>query len=158
MSSRTLVVSATVIVLSIFVTGGWAQQKYVPRADEELYGTWTNGQNSGDWFRPQKLVLTANQYAEYCNTEALPTFTWRLRIDDKWTDTDGNIWYKVFAIGTGCFKGHSTQELYKLSKSGTVMERALEMTTTGKDDPTLYPKGIDPNAPVSYWILRREGK
>ena len=157
MNGRTLLVSATVIVLSILVTGGWAQQKYVPKTDEELYGTWTNGQNSGDWFRPQKLVLTADQYAVYGSTEALPTFTWMLRIDDKWTDTDGNIWYEVFAVGTGCFKGHSTQELYKLSKSGSVMERALEMTT-GEDDPALYPKGVDPNAPVSYWILYRAGR
>jgi len=45
-------------------------------------------------------------------------------IDSKWTDSEGNIWYTVFGIGTGFWEGHKSQELYKLSKSATVMEGA----------------------------------
>jgi hypothetical protein len=34
------------------------QDKYVPKANEKLYGTWTNEHNSGDTLHPQKVIVT----------------------------------------------------------------------------------------------------
>lgn len=49
-----------------------------------------------------------------------------------------------------------TQELSKLSKSGTVMERAFVNFFIGEFDPSRYPTEIDPKL-SSYRILYRMG-
>jgi len=60
--------------------------KYIPKPNEELYGTWTNGQNGGDLKHPQKVVITpegciASTYSKISDSD--PVFAWRLRIDTK---------------------------------------------------------------------------
>jgi hypothetical protein len=65
-----------------------------------------------------------------------------MHIDAKWTDSDGNIWYKTHGeVTSGVCKGYTCQELDKVSRFGTVWEG--EFTSTGMDakpDPDRYPK------------------
>lgn len=157
MKSRILLLSATVILLSMIPPGAKAKDKYVPKANEELYGTWINEKNGGDKYNPQKVVVTADGYTGYSKiSDSVPLFAWRLWIDNKWTDLEGNTWYKIFGIGIGDYEGEKSQELYKLSKSGTVMERAF-VAGMGEFSPSYYPTKIDPNS-YSYRILYRAEK
>jgi hypothetical protein len=137
----------------LILFGGCVSGKYLPKANEELYGTWINEQNGGDKYHPQKVVVTPDGYAGYSKiSDSVPLFTWSLSIDKKWTDSEGGIWYKILGIGKGVYEGEVSQELYKLSKSGTIMERAF--VVVGKFNPSDYPREIDPNS-FSYRILYR---
>ncbi len=132
------------------------ESKYVPKSDEELYGTWTNEQyyGEGDVWHPQRVVVTADGYVGYNKlSDLVPMFIWKLWIDSKWTDADGNIWYRVRGMGAG--KYDKSQELYKLSKSATVMERAF-VYVFGDYDASKYPTKIDPNE-LRYRVLYRAG-
>jgi hypothetical protein len=150
-----LFLSALVILLSTIPLGVIAQDKYVPKANEELYGTWTNEQNNGDIYHPQKVVVTSDGYTGYSRIfDSVPLFTWKSWIDSKWTDSEGNIWYRVFGKGVGVWEGHRSQELYKLSKSATVMERAFNGWQGDEFDPSKYPTKIDLSE-APYRILFR---
>ena len=54
----------------------------------------------------------------------------------------------------GTYEGIKSQELYKLSKSGTIMERAWVDLGHGEFDPSKYPTEIDPKS-YYYRILYR---
>jgi hypothetical protein len=131
--------------------------KHAPKPNEELYGTWTNDQNSGDIYDPQKVLVTPDSYQGFSNiSDAVPLFTWGLTTDKKWTDSEGNVWYQILGIGTGAYDGEKSQELYKLSKSGTVMERAFRsLGIDGQYDPSMYPTETDPKL-ATYGIPYRE--
>jgi hypothetical protein len=144
----------SLVLLCVLAPGAIAQGNYIPKENEELYGTWTNKENLGDHYHPQKLVVTPGGYADYSkSSDSVPRFNWRLKIDSKWTDSDGNIWYKVLGMGTSYYEGEKFQELLKLSESGTVMERAINIPLV-EYDPANYPKEIDSHA-FSYRILFR---
>jgi hypothetical protein len=79
-----------------------------------------------------------------------------MRIDDKWTDSDGNIWYKSFiTIAKGSWKGYKFQDLQKISQFGTVQE--IVFISVGELDPKLYPTEIDPKND-NYQIFYRVEK
>ena len=105
---------------------------------------------------PQKVVVTSDEYTGYSSiSDSVAVFTWKLRIDSKWTDSEGNIWYRVSGIGADSSStGYKSLELYKLSKSATVLERAFNGTYAWKFDPSKYPTKIDPSE-LSYMILYR---
>ena len=140
---------------ALILLGACAAGKYVAKANEELYGTWTNEKNSGDKYHPQKVVVTPDGYTGYSKiSDSVPLFDWRLKIDSKWKDSDGNIWYKVLGTGAGAYEGEKSQELYKLSESGTVMERAFKIVV--EYSPANYPEKIDSHE-YTYRILFRSG-
>ena len=79
-----------------------------------------------------------------------------LQIEDKSTDSDGNVWYKIFGtITKGYFKGDKYQQLTKISQSGNVSETVLEFIGKHDFDPARYPTKVDPKAPtysISYRV------
>ena len=160
MKARAMILTA-VTALALMATGASGQTKYVPKPDEELYGTWTNEQNTGDLYHPQKLIVSSNKITMYYRiSDRTPTvdgdMTWK--IDSKWTDSDGNVWYKTYGTHTaGIYKGYSWQELDKVSKSGKVWERALSPLGNVGFDPAYYPTSIDPRA-TYYRILYRSAQ
>lgn len=156
MKGRVLILGTAVILLSIIALGANAQDKYLPKEHEELCGTWTNGQNGGDIFHPQKAVIIYDGYKLYSKiSDSVPLEEGTFGIDSKWTDSDGNVWYKTFGTITGkVYKGYRWQEIDKLSKSGTVWERALNPIGVGDFSPGNYPTKIDLNEPF-YRILYR---
>ena len=96
--------------------------KYVPKPNEELYGTWIN-----ESIRYQKLVVFAGGFKEYLSVaDAEQDWETTEQISAKWKDGDGNIWYKTFDLYTiGQLKGTKMQYLWKIS-SGSQIERRGE--------------------------------
>jgi hypothetical protein len=98
------------ILLFIVLLGASAQEKYVPKADEELYGTWTNKEYSGSIsYQPQKEVVTADRYGWYhLIPDSVPYEEGTYEIDRKWTDAEGNIWYRILCTAkTGAWKDYN---------------------------------------------------
>lgn len=135
-SSKVLVV--LVALLALIPGGGWAQG-YQPKETEELYGIWTS--ETAD---PQEGVLTPGRFEEYSNfADRLPTWSGTERIDDRWTDAEGNVWYKTFrTLAAGSSEGTLRQTLRKISNAGANHE--VVFTEVQAFDPSRYPSGIDP--------------
>jgi len=95
---------------------------YVPRAKEELYGTWVNTKMyHGDTGHAQKIEMHDWGYWEVYSKIADEFFVnGTYIIVDRWTDSEGNIWYKEFVRARNGL--YPDFELDKISKNGTVWE------------------------------------
>ena len=120
---------------------------------EELYGIWKNEDyNSTDPFADRFAKLVFNQdgtFSSY-NTTATKTMRWMgsFEITEKWTDSDGNIWYKLSSTIKGAY---STEPFYwtvSISNSG----KTLEYGFSGSD----YPNEKDLKKAYYYGILDHE--
>ena len=130
-------------LLVMFVLGSCATGKYVPKANEELYGTWIN-----EKMLPQKVINNADGFQQYLHvSDSTPFYSGTGGIISKWTDSEGNIWYKTFGTytgGAGDYNGKSFTMLEKLSKSATVLEFVWAMPTSDQEIKTpTYPSKID---------------
>ncbi len=140
------------VSLTMALLAGCGPGKYVAKANEEIYGTWTN-----DKATPQKIVSTSAGWKQYSYiSDTVPLLEGTGGIESKWTDSDGNIWYKTSsAITSETMKGDKSQELDKLSKSGTVWESVWIWVR--EFGPGNYPPKIDPKD-ANYRIYYRAGK
>ncbi len=152
MNTRTMILAVSVTCLALIQVAGWAQEKYEPTATEELYGTWAN-----EAANPQEVVLTPGGFEDYASvSDSVPAESGTLRIDGKWTDADGNVWYRAFlAVSAGPLKETKTQTLQRISSSGASRE-AVSVKVV-EFDPSLYPARIDPED-KSYLAYNRAGK
>ncbi len=116
---------------------------------------WINQGSPKRFFYWQEEVLTPNRYEQYYRTSSRAPSSWStLSIDSKWTDSEGNIWYRCYqTFKGGCSKGMEIQVLRKLNKSATVLESVFSVVIAGFD-PRNYPAKIDPKEPT-YNIFAR---
>jgi len=138
-----LLLSASIAAVALVLLESTAWAQYVPKSNEELYGTWTNDKTTNA-FHVQKRVHTADgdvkEYDEVSGSTLLAKGP--SRIDRKWTDSDGNIWYEAYErLTSGVYAGYDFQRLFKLSKSATVLEYVQHHGYSG---PKNYPTKIDP--------------
>jgi opacity protein-like surface antigen len=143
-----------VVLVVLMAASGYAQTSdYIPKANEELYGTWTNENMS-----PQKTVNFAGGCKDFDLLSDSVSFGGGTeQIASTWKDSEGNIWYKTFDKGTagGAYAGYKWQALQKLSKSGTVRE--FEVKRVSEFDPNSYPTRVDAKD-SSYKIYYRAKK
>jgi hypothetical protein len=104
------------------------QGYYVPEPKEEIYGTWINSEYAGDRAgRCQKIVLYDWGYGEkWLKIEdEKPPWRWTYSVTEKWTDSDGNVWYR----GYDQFPGWPLEYwLTKISNNDTTMECVFDRT------------------------------
>ena len=155
---RILIVAVSIVLLALIQIGGWAQTKYVPKENEEIYGTWLNEKRTNT-DNCQKVVITADGWKEYYNiSDSVSFFEGREFFDSKWTDSEGNIWYKTFGTvtkETAAAQGVKYQELDKISSAGTVWESVYAVVV--EYDPDSYPTKVDPTD-CTYKIYYRTKK
>ena len=130
MKTRTYVVLLTMIVaITLLIACG--------NKKEEMYGTWINEDYKGNTPPFEKFIITSDGKMEFFKTEVAPwepeielsDGEWMpcdfhiFTIDDKWSDSDGNIWYKV-AARVGGYEKIATNAylLMKVSDSNNVLE------------------------------------
>ena len=107
LASILILISILVVVVPVLFAGGSKK--------EELHGTWINEEYKGSTPPFGKLVHNPDGTWEQFRKEEAPwepdveklesewisadyaTYT----IEDKWTDSDGNVWYKVEALMAG---------------------------------------------------------
>ena len=155
MKTRTLVsiiilVSALLIAISSYASG---KKAYIAKEDEELYGIWINT-DYNDSQHPAKFIFKPDgTYEGYAKTDGTHSYYHgEYIITDKWTDSEGNIWYKVFFPILWVGSSKDTEPLYylsKIDKSGNI----LETVRSGID----YPTELGPDVLLyTYRILYRQ--
>ena len=121
------------IVISAFATqviaGEWG---YLAKDQEELYGTWVNIKYVSGI--PQKIIYKpAGTFNCFKDVNAkVPCEGGRYLITGKWSDLEGNIFYKCNWVGDW---GEEAYQITKISNSGKTLELVL-----GYDEP---PRNID---------------
>ena len=108
-------------MLLLIAASARAQDPYVPTPNEEFYGTWINDKTiNADHI--QKKISTPEGNQDFLRvTDTQPVFSDTQQIDSKWTDSDGNIWYKIHGtVVSGAYQATKWQELDKLIKNATV--------------------------------------
>ena len=110
--------SVTVLLVSMIPL--YAADKYVPTADEILYGTWTNEQ----MFPPKWVMNPDGTYEQFNATaNAAPFESGRFEIWKKWTDSEGNVWYNTACeVTEGTQAGSMFQATWKIDQSGNSAE------------------------------------
>jgi hypothetical protein len=90
---------------------------YIPKSNEEIYGTWIN-----EDMKYQKFIYYywgyAEKYKEVSNKT--PTYKITFTIVEKWTDSEGNVWYKTFNRHNAAMT--TVFWITKISNNGTVCE------------------------------------
>lgn len=159
MKTRMMLPSASLILLSLILLAGCGPGKYRPKPNEELYGTWTNesyGIMNSSTYLPQKEIIDPSGYTAYQAVfDHNPSQKGTEEIASKWTDSEGNIWYKTFGTASTGDKVLTFQALQKLNKFGTVRECVIIWLSAF--NPNSYPAKIDPKD-SAYQIYNRAGK
>ena len=120
---------------------------------EEIWGTWvTPEQPTGDSLHvSQKRVFSADRMVKFYHYESSqsPEFEGSYTIAEKWTDSEGNTWYKMKATGKSLRYGDKAgwYLLARISDSGKTLEYVYH--------PFDYHKKLDPDHP-SYRIIYRK--
>jgi len=124
MKNMKLISGVVSILIVLAFTLGYAEEEkaYVPKDDEELYGTWVNEDYSGGLSGSQKRSINPDGTCEIfmkVTDTTLESWKGRFTIIDKWTDSQGSIWYKIHYEITS---GPTDYSLARISSSGSVYE------------------------------------
>jgi hypothetical protein len=136
----------SILVLLVFAVSFAEEQKgYVPKEDEEIYGTWVNTDYSGGTDRFQKYVHHSDGRVEVFSFArgTAPSYEAKRQLTRKWADSEGNVWYE--ATWERLFWGG--YELIRISKDGDTLESIYDLGN--------YSTEIDPSH-VNYYIYHRE--
>jgi hypothetical protein len=131
MKSRTFVLILIFVLSVLFIVGSCATKKgvvaekeyYISKFDEELYGTWINEEYNSAAYKGKKRLYHWGYYEDYRPADSeVVQYKGTIVIVDKWTDSEGNIWYKTYYR----ISGSSTifHELDKISNNGNTWEYA----------------------------------
>jgi hypothetical protein len=140
------VMTVLAVVLSL-LPGSWcsAQNIYkfaLPANNEPIYGTWINKDYSGNVPEyAQMYVYYIWGFGETYNRaiDVTPSEKWTYILVEKWTDQQGNTWYKEYAQSADS----SNYSLDRISKDGSVMETLYNMRALPQErelDPKNYDK------------------
>jgi len=147
MKIRTLVLILILVLAALIIAGGYvtAQDAYVVKEDEELFGTWINTEYD-EIGKDSKIVMKPDGKAEYYNASTYRDFDkGEFVITNKWVDSKGNIWYALREeIPLYMIRYYS---LFKISDSG----KTLQCIFNNRD----YPTEIDPED-TRYAIYYRQ--
>ncbi len=148
-------ISVFLIMAVLIIAGSCATGKkaYVAQEDEELYGTWVNPEYNPKIFEAKWIYNpdgTLEMYTTDFDTRIFGqgNFT----IYDRWTDSEGNIWYKFFIHSLRMQGTRQGPEFYYLVKINSSHE-TLEGLWTGTDYPTEFDKN---NLHYNYVVFYRQ--
>ena len=137
--SRTILVLSAALLVSMLV-GGCGSGKYVPKANEDLYGTWVN-----QAYPEKKMVITPGGFKTYLSvTDTTVVHEGKEQIEGKTVSSNGTVSYKTFGEFTsGPYTGIKFQWVRKVEKSGTVLEYVER--PVAEYDPKNYSTEITPS-------------
>jgi hypothetical protein len=134
----------------LFIAGSCATLKkpYIPKENEECYGTWINPEYNNSI----RLVAAKDVYApdgtwhSYMSvTDSQSSAKGWFKILKKWTDSEGNIWYRIDFNDPGV--EIIRHQLTKISNSGNTMESVFSAVE--------HPKELDKDN-INYRIRYRQ--
>jgi hypothetical protein len=152
MKAIPLLLAMVLLVSFSFLT--FAQDKYVPTPNEQLFGTWRSASMS-----PQKTMHFLGGYKDFALiNDTNPAAEDKEEIVAKWTDSDGNICYKTLSTAaSGSWAGSTVLTVQRISKSGTVKESVSRRLFSDYNPRIEVLMEIDPSD-YTYRIYYREEK
>ncbi|MFX0145462.1 MAG: hypothetical protein ACFE9C_15465 [Candidatus Hodarchaeota archaeon] len=143
-----LVVTSILAVLALVGNWGAGETTCVAEEFEELYGTWVNPDYNTETI-PAKTVLNPDGTSLSYGTEDSTVGRWpgKLAITDKWSDSEGNVWYKVSYTYKMGGDSATSYRLARVSNSGATLEWV--------ESRSEYPKELSSKHP-SYMIYQRQ--
>ena len=129
------------VSLFLYVSFAHSEEPYVPKENEEIYGIWVNEEYDATSAHARWDWNSDGTWASYSQTTNVPAWEGKYSITEKWTDVEGNVWYKV--KWEDMHTGYDGFGLCKISDSGNTIEQSFST-----DD---YPAKIDPNKPFSAY-------
>ena len=147
MKPRALV-SILIIALAVFIIAvscATGKKAYVVKEDEELYGTWANPDYNYAAYATPKFVFHPDGKSEGypITTETHANWYGEFIINNKWIDSEGNIWYTI-NLKRDHYKNW-TYSLVKISNFG----KTVEFSDSAND----YPKEINSNDPYTKYTI-----
>jgi hypothetical protein len=140
MKTRTLVSILILILALLIIVGNCATGSKAYNRDfkKDIVGTWVNSNYNENKWVTAKVVVKSDKTAEFYKRES---DTWpsprTITIVDRWTDSDGNIYYKAEVASSI----RTNYELWKLNNAKTTWElmyRAVEYFTEIDPNNTYY--------------------
>ena len=154
MKARTLVSILIFVITVLVIVGSCATGKkaYIPQDSEELYGTWVNEEYDKKGINAKWVLKPDGTLEGYTTSDSKKiTETGEFIITDKWTDSEGNIWYKYMkkTLVIGAIKNLNTY--YFLIKIHKELDIAEELWSS-----VDYPTEFNPdNMRYNYWVFFR---
>ena len=150
MEARKLISGVILPLAVLLLIASCAKKPYAAKEDEEIYGTWVNTSygTTKDLFSQKRIYKSDGTLEEYGGMADIAHLTYKYTIIDKWTDSEGNIWYKLITeYGDKTYGSRPAYELRKISNSALTLEFVFSMDN--------YPTEIDPNHRY-YFIYYRQ--
>jgi len=129
------------------LTFACATQPAAPENTEAISGTWVNTEYSGRILHFQKIIIDPIDLTiQWCykSEAARPDYKHPYTIMEKWTDSEGDTWYKLEWLDRGN-KRSKYLELSRISQSGMTLE------LVNQRERQWWPSKIDPDH-LSYRI------
>ena len=130
------VITVTLVSLVFFINFAYSEEPYVPKENEEYYGTWVNDEYDNVYTWTKWEIKPDGTWTSYSKVQSeyilvgKGTYT----LTAKWKDDKGGIWYKM--TNKNDILEVNGYGLLHISDSGSTMEAAY-----GRSD---YPTKIDP--------------
>jgi hypothetical protein len=139
MKARTLILVVLIMAMLLIAGICVADSKSFKRDfKKDMVGTWVNSNYNKNKWVTSKVVIKSDKTAEFYKSES---DTWpsprTIAIVDRWTDSEGNIYYKA-EVATSI---RTKYELWKLNNSKTTLElmsREVEYFTEIDPNNTYY--------------------
>ena len=150
MKTRTSISIMILVLIVMVISEGYATEKRVTKRDYKFFsGTWINEEyNSHPHLARQVMRRDGTFDCYYRTTDTKKAGTGHYVIVEKWTDLEGNIWFKMHTwLGVMVEGEPANYELAKFSNSGKVYEQIAL--------PGGFPTELDENHP-RYHIYYRQ--
>ena len=125
MKTRTFVSIMILVLAVLIISEGYATEKKVTKRDYRFFaGTWINEDYNSHAFPARWELYRDGSWDGYNRiSDTGKKYTGHYEIVDKWTDSEGNIWYKTHVWYGPIDEVHiSAYEIDKFSESGKVWE------------------------------------
>jgi len=125
MKTRMLVSILILVLAVLIICEGYATDKKVSKKDYRfIAGTWINEEYNSYPHAAKLVMYRDGTWERYLQTSDTGIYdSGHYVIVEKWTDSEGNIWYKMHIwVGTIGEGKPSRYELDRISKSGKVWE------------------------------------
>jgi hypothetical protein len=125
MKTRTLLSTLILVIVLMIFAAGYATENKITKKDYRfISGTWINEDYNSHAFRARVELHRDGSWDGYNRiSDTGKKDTGHYAIVDKWTDSEGNIWYKTHWWYGPIDEDHiSSYQLEKRSESGKVWE------------------------------------
>ena len=121
---KSLVALVLAVAFLVFTGNVFAEEEtYVPKDNEEIYGTWVNEKYDSTRWHARWDIKSDGTWASYYRSDYTePSWSGTYSIVKKWTDK-GDVWYKI-TFKNQTLGNISCYALTCLSDSGSTMESA----------------------------------